>query len=171
MPLAWESFQSGTEVWQLNLLTRRFRDSIFLLGKILAGALVADPAYLLLTKARSKVDTMQKWSKPCSRSLECDNSFVVCDETWSVIFRVILDFSLGSTEWYWTEWALYTYYEWNKTVIIYHNQSIHRTVPSTVSVSPLLMLCRSFWWICSARSPRNRFLHPQQIWIRVSIFM
>ena len=45
---AGSGFESGTEVRHLSLLTRRFRDSIFLLGKILAGALVADPAYLLL---------------------------------------------------------------------------------------------------------------------------
>jgi len=35
-------------VRHLSLLTRRFRDSTFLLGKILAGTVVADPAYLLL---------------------------------------------------------------------------------------------------------------------------
>eukprot|EP00985_Skeletonema_marinoi_P032065 scaffold38029_cov238-Skeletonema_marinoi.AAC.1 len=45
----WRSGLSGTEVRQLSLLTRRFRDSQFLLGKKLAGTLVADPAYLLLS--------------------------------------------------------------------------------------------------------------------------
>jgi hypothetical protein len=40
---------------QLNLLTRRFRDSIFLLGKILAGALVADPADVLLVLLMSQL--------------------------------------------------------------------------------------------------------------------
>eukprot|EP00984_Skeletonema_dohrnii_P006684 scaffold2378_cov137-Skeletonema_dohrnii-CCMP3373.AAC.7 len=40
-------FQSGTEVRQLNLLTRRFRDSIFLLRKSLAGALVGTFALAL----------------------------------------------------------------------------------------------------------------------------
>ena len=57
-------------------------------------------ALWMLRKERSKISTLLEGFSKAGRGLEINLN--------ARRTRV------GSTEWYWTEWALYTYYEWNK---------------------------------------------------------